>query len=83
MPHDDDFDPDYEGPSDADLDRFGDDDDDRCPACGASVYHDLTSCPRCGADLDAPRSPAGRLPAWLVASAVALVIVGLIAITLL
>lgn len=83
MTHDDDFDPDFEGPSDDDIERFGDDAEDRCPSCGASVYHDLTACPRCGADLDAPQSPAGRLPAWVATAAVALVILGLLAVTLL
>jgi len=80
---DDDFDPEFEGPSEADFERFGDDAEDRCPACGASVYHDLTACPRCGADLDAPRSPAGRLPGWVAPVAAGLVILGLLAVTLL
>lgn len=44
------FDPDFEGPSDADIARFGDGagDDVECPECGASVYYDVPLCPRCG-----------------------------------
>jgi len=53
---DDDLDP--EGPSAADLERFGGDEAD-CPACGASVYHDMTMCPACGADMDGAPAPEG------------------------
>ncbi len=42
-----DFDPDAEGPSEADLARFGGD-DATCPACGADVYHDAPLCHECG-----------------------------------
>jgi hypothetical protein len=41
------FDPDFEGPSEADIAKFGTDDIE-CPDCGASVYFDAPMCPRCG-----------------------------------
>jgi len=55
------FDPEREGPSDADLERF-DDESATCPACGEEVYHDAAMCPACGEMLH-DRSGAG-LPAW-------------------
>lgn len=52
-----------EGPSDEDLDRFGDGSpaaDARCPDCGAAVWSGADVCPRCYAFIgDAPAS-AGR-----------------------
>lgn len=52
-----------EGPSDEDLDRFGEDApaaDARCPDCGAAVWSEADVCPRCYAFIgDAPAS-AGR-----------------------
>jgi len=41
---------DPEGPSAADLDRFGDEMRD-CPGCGAGVYDQSPRCPSCGAYL--------------------------------
>ena len=41
------FDPDLEGPSASDIDRFGGD-DIPCPECGADVYHDAAQCNACG-----------------------------------
>lgn len=41
------FDPDQEGPSDADIARFGND-DITCPQCGTGVYHDSPLCQSCG-----------------------------------
>jgi len=38
-----------EGPSDADLARFGDDQTGYCPECGAEIWDDVSSCPSCGA----------------------------------
>ncbi len=38
-----------EGPSQADLDRFGGDDQTAwCPQCGAEVWDDAEYCPECG-----------------------------------
>lgn len=42
-----DFDPDFEGPSCEDLDRFNSD-IAACPACGEEVYHDAATCHACG-----------------------------------
>jgi len=36
-----------DGPSPADLDRFGDD-TGYCPECGAEVYDQAPACPACG-----------------------------------
>jgi len=53
-----------EGPSDDDLDRFGEDSpvaDARCPDCGAAVWSEADVCPKCFAFLggDAPRPARG------------------------
>jgi hypothetical protein len=53
-----------EGPSDDDLDRFGEDSpvaDARCPDCGAAVWSEADVCPRCYAFLggDAHRPARG------------------------
>jgi hypothetical protein len=53
-----------EGPSDEDLDRFGEDSpvaDARCPDCGADVWSEADVCPKCYAflDGDAPRPTRG------------------------
>lgn len=39
---------DPEGPSGADLDRFGDE-LMKCKQCGAEMYDQATACPQCGA----------------------------------
>lgn len=62
-----DFDPDYEGPSCEDLERFGAD-DATCPECGADVYHDAALCPHCGFAIIAPR-PGGRWKRPLITGA--------------
>lgn len=67
-----DFDEDDEGPSQADLERFGGD-DVPCPSCGADVYHDAPFCPRCGhaimeSEIRGRRVPPSRRP-WFVAAA--------------
>ena len=41
------FDADEEGPSQADIARFGGD-DIPCPECGTAVYHDSPLCQSCG-----------------------------------
>jgi len=45
------FDPGFEGPSEADLDRFGGD-DRACPECGTDVYADAPFCHACGVALE-------------------------------
>lgn len=47
-PHDDWDDDLDEGPSEADLERFGDE-TIRCPSCGHRYWDQLDDCPRCGA----------------------------------
>ena len=52
-----------EGPSEDDIERFGDDSpvaDARCPDCGATVWSEADVCPKCysylaGSALAAPR----------------------------
>lgn len=56
----DDLDP--EGPSAADLDRFGGE-TITCPTCHAEVYDQATVCPHCGEVLTGKE---GRIPAWAV-----------------
>ena len=53
-----DFDPDFEGPSCEDLERFGSD-TATCPECGQDVYYDTPICPNCGHAIIAPRSAVG------------------------
>ena len=45
------FDPDFEGPSDDDILRFGAD-FVTCPNCTSDVYDQATICPTCGITLD-------------------------------
>ncbi|RMH27556.1 MAG: hypothetical protein D6693_05085 [Planctomycetota bacterium] len=72
------FDPDREGPSDADLERFGGD-MRPCPVCRSSVYDGATVCPSCGAWLE--DAPAGGVlkralfTAGLIAAGVAFILV--------
>jgi hypothetical protein len=56
-----DFDPDFEGPSCDDLDRFGSD-TVTCPECGEEVYYDAAICPQCGHAIIAARS--GKSGHW-------------------
>lgn len=58
------FDPDFEGPSDEDIARFGGD-EDTCPECGVEVYHDVAMCPSCGSAIaDRQESGAPAKP-WI------------------
>ena len=53
------FDPDAEGPSEADLQRYGEGDDEQpliCPECDFEAHSSLDDCPRCGASLFHTRS---------------------------
>lgn len=67
-PSDDEID---EGPSDADLERFGGE-TTRCKSCGASVYDDSEWCHKCGAVLSDPEE--GRKPTVMVLVVVAILI---------
>jgi len=67
----DDFDEglDPEGPSQADLERFGDE-FITCPECGSRVYDQVPLCPECG---HAFSNQPGGVPVWLVVTAVVVV----------
>ena len=52
---------DPEGPSAADLDRFGDE-QVACWNCGADYYDQLDACPHCNA---AVRRPGSSMPTWM------------------
>jgi predicted nucleic acid-binding Zn ribbon protein len=65
-------------PADPDESDMDEDDEDgpalvECPYCGSEILEDAERCPRCGnfiSEEDAPR----RKPAWIVVSAVLLVV---------
>ena len=66
---------DPEAPDEEDLERFGGD-MIRCPDCGEEIYDEAPRCPSCGTWLSgADRAGSGRLPAWLVALVVALILI--------
>lgn len=54
---------DPEGPSEADLDRFGDE-SVTCPNCGADYYDQLDACPHCATEPGAGKPP---MAGWLMA----------------
>lgn len=54
---------DHEGPSEADVERFGGV-TRTCPACGAEVYDDTAVCYGCGHAFGASRE--ARVPAWML-----------------
>ena len=52
-----------EGPSDEDIERFGDETpkaDARCPDCGTAVWSEADICPKCYAFLGGEAAPARR-----------------------
>lgn len=53
---------DPDGPSAADLDRFGDE-MVTCPSCGKQIYDQSEMCPHCG---HAMETPAKRIPLWTI-----------------
>jgi hypothetical protein len=66
---------DPENPDESDMDEDDEEGPDvvECPYCRAEILEDAERCPRCGnfiSEEDAPR----RKPAWLVLSAVVLVV---------
>lgn len=60
---------DDEGPSEADIERFGDA-TRQCPECGREVYDEAEICPHCG---HAFSREARRAPVWVVVTAVVVV----------
>jgi hypothetical protein len=65
------FDPDEEGPSQADLERFDSPLID-CPECGTTVYDEAPLCPSCGHVMGDPASEPASGRAWKVAATAAL-----------
>jgi len=77
------FDPDFEGPSDADIAKFGSD-DITCPECGAPVYYDAPLCPKCGhAMMDGERTTVGKRNAMIIAVGAALALIGFVFVSML
>jgi hypothetical protein len=62
---------DPDGPSAADLDRFGDE-FITCPHCGREYYDQAEICPHCG---DAREKEGPFLPAWAIVTAALVLIV--------
>lgn len=80
---DENFDPDLEGPSDADIEKFGTNEIE-CPECGASVYFDVPLCPRCGHAMSgADRSKAAKQTGTIIALGAALALIGFIVVSVL
>lgn len=63
------FDEDREGPSEADLERFGGE-TTLCPSCGGEVWDGATICPGCGAIADEMSGGRGR-GAWVTIGLIA------------
>jgi hypothetical protein len=62
-PRDDDSDP--EGPSEADLERFGDV-TVTCPECGTELFDDVALCWKCGRAVGSGAAGEGKTPKWAV-----------------
>lgn len=83
---DDDFDPEEEGPSEADIGRFSDN-TFRCRECGAMLYAGVDLCSRCGAvqfhekDVRGLRNPLLRHP-WLLLAVVAVLLIAFLLLVL-
>jgi hypothetical protein len=60
---------DPDGPSAADLDRFGDE-LIPCPACKARIYDQSEICPHCG---HAMETPPKTMPVWVILLTVLLI----------
>lgn len=68
---------DDEGPTQADVERFGDV-TRTCPSCRAALYDDAEICWKCGeAIVDQPRTPR-----WIVVTSVVLVVVILLGLVM-
>lgn len=66
-------------PDDDTDENWSDDESDilqtECPYCGESMYEDSPRCPACGRYLSQEDSPRERKPAWILITAVVLLIV--------
>ncbi len=65
------FDPDREGPSDADLARFACD-TAACPKCGEEIYDEAQWCPACGAVVSGEVGAVATKTWIIIAAALAL-----------
>lgn len=70
---------DPEGPSAADLERFGDE-FITCPSCGADVYDQATSCARCGHVLLGEKPRTTSIGVWVIVVLVLIAFLGLLQI---
>ncbi len=58
-----------EGPQESDLQRFGGE-TRPCPKCGAEIYDEAEWCHKCGHVLS--ETTDHKVPAWVIAGAIAL-----------
>lgn len=65
------FDPEEEGPSQADLERF-DSALIACPNCSADLYDEATRCPTCGFAIGIDEAPVSASARWKVGTAIVL-----------
>lgn len=71
------FDAGFEGPSEADIERFGSD-DRPCPECGTEIYADAPFCHVCGVALEGDETARPGRSSFVAIGAVGLI--GLIAV---
>lgn len=69
-PPDDDSDP--EGPSAADIERFGDV-TVKCPECGTELFDDVALCWKCGRAVGSGVGREGKTSRWTIAVVVVLI----------
>ncbi len=67
---------DPDGPSAADLERFGDE-AKTCPECGIEVYDQIELCPHCGYAFEESAGTGGR---WIAVVAIVVVIAFLVVV---
>ncbi|TVQ62062.1 MAG: hypothetical protein EA378_06250 [Phycisphaerales bacterium] len=70
---------DPEGPSAADLERFGDE-YVTCPNCGSSVYDQAEACARCGHMLMSGKARQTSIWTWLIVALILIAFFGLLRI---
>ena len=69
---------DPEGPSEADLERFGDV-TVKCKGCGTELFDDVAVCWKCGQAIGAGDKEETKAPVWVVAAAILVVVAFVIA----
>jgi len=55
-----------EGPDESDINRTDENDVDRCPNCGGTIYEDTDRCPKCGHYVTMVVGRGSRIGAWIV-----------------